>query len=272
MANTYIERLIKKYGEDWRGKPYQELFELILKENSINLTKRVGQINKLHWNKALKKISPKEKKFIIPTLQDVLPPESFHFKKATENGKLLSDTLRDNLSNNLRETLKRLTPKTEEQTIIRRRGKGAGEINPALIKEFEKNIEETFKNYTKKDPELGVPGNINQIAVTEINSTINPLKATYMEEVMNSNPDLETFKKWVHHPDRSKEPRKGHGIVADQKPIRFDEPFSVPLYQKVGGRYIRTGLDFMMHPHDPSAPKEQIIGCHCDIQYYTKWK
>ena len=271
MAKIHLDRLEKKYGKDLLiGKDYKELMQKIITQNSENISNRIAKLNKDHWDKANRKIKTVEKRFVVPDVSSVLPSDAIHIRKGAERGQLLSDELRGMLTQNLKDTLSQFTPKTNEATYIRRRGVEAGTINPKLIKQFEGKIKETFTNYTKKDPKYGVPGNIREIAVTEVNSTVNTIKNNYMAQLIENNPNVVVLKNWLHYPGRSEEPRIGHEIVAKQKPRKFNEPFNVPLYRKKGKRWIRVGIDRMMHPHDPYADPEQVISCHCDVEYTVR--
>jgi hypothetical protein len=273
MPSDHYNRLAKKYGkENIKGKKYRALMEDIISKNTKGITSRLAKMNKDQWGEALRKITPKEKRFILPDIRSVVPPDQFFVNKAVESGKLITDEFRNSLNKNLRDTLESFTPKTGEPNFVIRRGRTAGQINPNLITEFEEKISKTFKNYTKKDPKFGIPNNIRSIAVTEMNSTVNNVKANYMEQMYINNAGLSIKKSWLHHPSRSlKEPRKGHGIVGRQRPKKFHDFFNVPIYQKIGGRLVRTGFELMLYPHDPNASIDQKINCHCEIVYFVKW-
>lgn len=274
MASDHFKRLSKKYGkENITGKKYRTLMEELIEKNSKAVTGRLAKMNQDQWKDALKRITPKEKRFVLPDVRSVIPTDSFFVNKAAENGKLLTDNLRQSLNKDLRDTLTTFTEKTGEQNFIARRGRTAGQINPKLIDQFEQKITNTFKTYTKKDPKYGVPSNVRDIAVTEMNSTVNNLKANYMNQAIESNPDLISSKKWLHHPERSKKrPRKGHSIVGSQKPRPFDKPFKVPNYRDIGGRQVRVGYVWMDYPHDPNAPLDQKVNCHCEVTYFIRWR
>lgn len=268
MAKIHLDRLEKKYGKELlEGKNYRELMQQIITQNSSNISNRIAKLNKSHWDQQNRRITKIERRFVVPDISEVLPSDAIHIRKGAERGMVLSDELRNSLSNNLRETLSEFTPKTKEPTYVRRRGVTAGNINPDLIKEFQGKIKETFTNYVKKDPKYGVPGNIREIAVTEVNSTVNNIKTSYVSRLLAVNENAVVEKTWLHYPGRSKEPRIGHSIVAKQKAKKFDQYFHVPLYMKKRGRWVRIGYDMMLHPHDPNAPAEQVISCHCDVQY-----
>jgi hypothetical protein len=160
------------------GKPknYSDLTNDILNKNLKKVSDKVLKLNEDSWRKSLSKISTTEKKVILPNLNNVIKESNIQILKTQEAGKLIKNTLKNKLIQNLRESLNQFTPKTKEQTYIIHRGKTTGKINPKLIKEFQNRITETFQNYTLKDPRFNVPVNIKTIAVTEIRSLINPLK------------------------------------------------------------------------------------------------
>ena len=271
MAKIHFDRLEKKYSKELlTGKKYRDLMGQIIQQNSYNISERITKLNRDHWNKALGKTKTTEKRFVVPSLDKVIPADAIHLRKAAEHGKILSDELRQSLTNNLRETLNQFTPVTAEQTYIRRRGKFAGTINPKLVDQFQQKIQETFLNYTKKDPKFGVPANVREIAVTEVNATVNNIKYNYMTQMMEQNPDLKTKKRWLHYPNRSRVPRRGHGMVARKAPIPFHQRFEVPVYENKRGKMVLTGYDLMLHPHDPFAPANQVISCHCDLEIIVK--
>ncbi len=258
MAKIHLDRLRRKYG--YTGENLQALMDPIIANNSENISRRIGEVSQANWNKALKKISTKEKQFIAPDFSDVLPKRSVFIRKAAESGTKLKDSLRDSLTKNLRDTLSQFTPKTKEATFIRRRGQLAGTINRNLITEFQEKITKTFETYTKKDPKLGVPKNVHAIAVTEMRSSISEMKNSYNEKLVNDNPDVVMIKQWIQNRNLAKEPRRGHRKV-DKKKVPIDQAFSVPLIRKIQGRWVEMGITLMMFPHDPTAPAEQVIGC-----------
>lgn len=268
MPKTHTDRLKKKYG--YTGGTLEGLMKNIIQGNNESISRRVASISKDAWNKKLSRLS-KTEKFITPSVESVLPKKSVFIKKAAEDGKLISDTLRDRLTGNLRDALNQFTPKTGEQTFITRRGTKAGRINQKLVKDFEKNIRGTFKNYVRRDPSIGVPKNVAGIAVTEMRSTVNTIKKEYMGQMQEKNDNLVIKKTWIHNKSLSKEPRRGHQ-QQDNISKSFDKKFKVNGYKKIGGRWFKTGVTFMDRPHDPDAPAGEIISCNCDILYKASLK
>lgn len=273
MAKVHLDRIAKRFGtEGWSGGMYRSLMQIILSENTESISNKIAKLNQSDWNKALKKITPVEKKFIMPDISSVLPKRSVFIRKGAEQGTILSDTLRDRLTKDLRDTLNQFTPKTGEAKFLKRRGAEAGKINNKLVIQFEKTISNTFKNYTKKDPKYGMPPNIHNIAVTEMRSTINTIKSQYTAKMLEENPDMIVLKQWIQNRSLAVEPRKGHGIVSSRKPIPLNKYYNVPHYIKKGKKLIRVRTDLMMHPHDPDAPADTVIGCNCEEVHIIRWK
>lgn len=274
MSKVWLDRLLKKYGpmkkDEMSGFKYSDLISRIVSHNAENISRAITRQSSDKWTKALNKISTEEKRFIIPDLSDVLPKRAPHILKSAQNGKVISQTLRDNLTANLRESLNQFTPKTGEQTYITRRGKNAGKINPKVIEEFKKSITETFQNYVSKpkrgESKMSMPSNIENIAVTEIRTTVNTTKRIYIDSLREKNSDLRLRKRWLHNDSLSKNPdnfhwghKKLHG-----KTIDYDDMFEVKQYKLFKGKHIFTGIVYMFHPHSEEGGAENNIGCHCD--------
>lgn len=262
MAKIHIDRLKKKY-KNIKGDTYQEIVSKIIDQNTTNINNKISRLNKAEWEKGLKKITTKEKRFVLPDITDVLPARTIQARKTAEKGKLITQTLHDRLTKNLRNAITDFSIRTGQPAFIKRRGVTAGRINPDLIKEFEKNITQTFKTYTKRDKILGVPKNIHSIAVTEVRSSISEIKDKYTEKIIEKNPDVQAQKKWIHNKSLSHEPRKGHMQINGQT-VKYNELFKVPRYKIIKGKKTLVGHTMMKHPHDPNAPLDQIVSCNCD--------
>lgn len=262
-----LDAIQEKTG--WTGQSYQDLISKVIDVNTHKISTAIGRVSKTDWNKALKKITTKEKQFILPDISDVLPKRSVFTRKSAIDGKLITDTLKDRLNKDLRESMQTFTLKTGEQNIIRRRGTKAGLINPKVVKGFEGKITETFKNYVKKDPRYNMPANIHTIAVTETRKTINDMKNRYAEKLNKKNPDLVIQKEWVHNRSLSKTPRLGH-LKANGMRVDIDKDFILSTYKMISGKWIYTGIAKMKYPHDPMAEAGETIGCNCEAKYIMK--
>jgi hypothetical protein len=264
MASIFFKRLEKKYeyfsaAGKLKGQKYQEMITEILAHNNEKAAKAVNRLTDNNYKKSVKKLSKKKEKTIkLPDVSEVLPKRSVFIIKGADTGKAIGDKLRDKLQKDLRQVLKKFDG-TGKQRMETRRGVSTGKINNELVKMFEQQITDTFKNYTKRDKSLGVPKNIHNIAVTEIRSTVNTIKTEYKNNLLKKNPNLKGTKTWKHNRSLSKKPRQSH-IEQDGITIDDNDFFLV-------GREDKSGFDRMDRPHDPIAPPGQNITCNCDIIY-----
>lgn len=259
MAKVHLDRLREKYG--WTGGKYRDLIKRIIATNRDNLARGMARMSKRDFEKAQRKVSTQEKRFVVPDEGDVVPKRAAHVRKAAINGQKITDTLRDRLTKNLRDRMREFTPQTGEATYLTRRGSRAGRVNPKLVDKFQKDIRKTFESYTKRNPEYDMPSNIRNIAVTEFRSTVDEVKYQYMVKLQEKNPDFEIRKRWIHNKRLSAEPRDNHEAM-EGVTVRFDEPFMVPSE--------RRGKIAMRYPHDSQAPEEEVIGCHCDFDVLVR--
>jgi hypothetical protein len=276
MAKIHLDRIKQKYG--WTGGKYQALMSHILASQSTMISNRIGEIQKSKINKH---ISYSERKLGIklkvPDLSEILPARSVHIRKAADRGKLLSDSLRASLTQNLRESV--LEYMAEGRPLMQGvRGEKRGRMNPELVNQFEARIRNTFEAYAKRDPKLQVPPNCRAIADTEVRSSVNEIKHKYMERLAESNRDtLEIRKTWIHHPNLSKDPRPGHRVT-NGKTVAMNEMFKVPIYERIGtvktgirsgrARWKKTGgFVWLSYPHDSQGPIGEIASCHCEADY-----
>jgi len=281
VAKIYLKQLQKKYNfneGDVTGLNYRKLMQDIISNQSENISKATSRISKQNYDKQIKEFMKRlgergpEKRITLPDVSEALPKRSVFLRKGAQDGNILTDTLRDNLTRNLRESLGEFKTKTGEQAFVRRKGTKAGSINTKVIDVFEEKIKGTFENYTKSDPRFGVPANVHQIAVTEIRSTVDAIKHNYNIKLAKKNRDnVEMYKIWRQNKSLAKEPRVSHDKVNGIR-LPIDEAFQVPIMVKKGGQMITIGTDSMQHPHDPNASAENVIGCNCDIEYIMIWK
>lgn len=273
MAKIHLSRLEKKYNLSpgtVKGANYRQLMKDIIDNETVNTAKMTARISQSNYTKQMAKVKDLSKRMVLPNINEVLPKRSIFVRKAAIDGDIITDTLRDSLTKNLRETLREFrTKKTKEPAYLRRRGEQAGTINPKVIAEFEKRITKTFKNYTKINPKYGVPSNVHDIAVTEIRKTINPIKQSYNEKLYAQNKNrFDFFKKWKQNKSLAKVPRLGH-LQVDGIQILITENFQVPRYKIIKKRWVKVATDSMRYPHDPAAVAEQVISCNCDIIYFA---
>ena len=269
MAKIDLDRLSKKYGFDRNnitGQSYRTLVQNIISNNDQEISNAVAGLSNDHWEKSIQKVR-RRRRFILPDVSEVIPTENQSIIKAAEQGKQISDTLRDRLTENLNEALDEFrTAVTDEPAFLRRRGTRAGTVNPKVIDLYQKKIRETFESYTKVDPTFGVPGNIKTIAVTEMRSAVRFVKKNYMTELLRRNRNIRARKRWVQNKSLAKKPRRGHAEVHGQI-VDYNQKFEVPLYD-VNNNLI--GVTMMDGPHDPTAPVSQVIGCNCDEEHFLE--
>ena len=260
MASSYFKRLEKKYGKhNLHNKKYNTLIKEILAHNNEKIGNKIQRLNNSHYQKNVRKLSKKKQKIIkLPNLESVLPKRSVFLIKAAEKGDYISQTLRSRLEKDLRNSLKEFQ-KTGQSKMEIKRGVSTGKINVNLIKEFRSAITETFEEYVKKDKLTGVPGNIRNIAVTEIRSTVGMIKDEYKRELLKRNPRIKMKKKWIHNRRLSKKPRKTH-MKLNNVILPIETKFRVD-------REDGSGYDMMDRAHDPAADPKNIIGCSCDTVY-----
>ena len=270
MAKIYLNRLAKKYGIDPNnvsGENYQILMNKILARNTQNIEKATARLSDEHWKKNIPKLSTPGKRFILPDVSETLPDNQVYIKKTADSGKLITNSLRTRLSKDLQEVLKDFrTEVTDEPAFIRRRGTRAGTINPKVVDLFQEKITETFLNYTKKDSRFGVPANVRTIAVTEARSAIHDIKRAYADQLLSRNPGIRMKKRWIQNKSISKNPRRGHSEVHGTV-VAYSDKFLVPLYNK---QQRRIAVTPMTGPHDPAAPKAQVISCSCDLEIFVE--
>jgi len=257
MARIYLDRLTKKYspGTVRTGK-YRKLVEEIMEENTTKLNRTLFKITDDHYKKENKRITKKEKRFSLPELEDVLPRKTISVRKSAEKGSLITDDLRDKLSTRLKETLKKKGLETKT-------GKMAGTLKKEVLAEFEQNIRKTFVNYTKKDPKFKVPGNVRNIATTELRSAVAEIKSEYNKTILEKNPDAKMTKTWIHNMGvlkSRKNARQGH-VKLNGKTIGFDKMFTI---------WGDEGVYEAPYPHHSSLPAGEVIACQCEILYRVK--
>jgi hypothetical protein len=269
MAKTDFDYFKRKYQTDaelqrmLKDKDYRNIAENIFGDNIEKMTRKTGVRSEENWKEEFQKPQFKERKYVIPKFQEVAPTKNEIKSRARVSVQGISNTLRIGLTENLREKINSFKSRFKEQTYIKRR------INPSLESEMQREIKETFENYTKKDPAFGVPKNIRAIAVTELRTAVSNIKSRVAHAIESMNPTLKLKKRWIHNPHLSKDPRNiriGHAKINGTRKL-LQEYFDVPLYKVIVGIPIHIQTDKMMQPHDLNAPASQVINCHCDVEY-----
>ena len=263
MAKIHLDRIRKKYN--YKGESLAKLTQKIIVNNRENIARKTARNSKAVWDKALRKVTgKKEKQFIIPTIQDVVPKRGIFAVKATQNGTKIAQTLHESLTRNVRNSIFDFEEATGKKFIIPK-GPKAGRINPEAVDFLETQVRETFTRYTKKDKKFGMPPNVRAIATTELRSVINDTKFQFAEKMQEKNPKrIKMKKRWIHNRKLSKKPRRPHQALDNPQSERL-------LKTKFRVRNEQTGgIDLMDRPHDTDAPLSQKVNCNCDLKLIAR--
>lgn len=231
----------------------------IIADNAQRAHNSIVQINHALLRETNRKLRTTNQAINLPKLDDILKPQSIWSRKGADRGKLMTDTIKDRLSKDI----KSIMAKPEYQ---RTRGKLTGTMKDQAIRDMGDRVRQTFESYTKTDPSLGVPKNIKAIASTEIRSVVSQTKQEFMQKLLKENPDIVMIKRWIHNGNvwgsRDYTPRRSHAkLHGTDKP--FDENFSV--------RDDSTGEIYKVPcPHHETLPAGSVINCNCELQYITR--
>ena len=194
-----LKKLAKKYGVDIEGATYAKVVQEIINENVARASKKMGNLS----NRRMKQAFADSIKDGIVTLPDYAIP-NVTVRKGAEDGKMITDTLRDVLTRGLRKAITDNPNDTEK-----------------AIAQMQSHVKGTFATYTTSHAKM--------IAVTEVRSSVDLSKAEYIRELIARNPNkLRVIKKWVHHDHLVKVPRLTHKAIDGEK-VLFNQPFSIGL-------------------------------------------
>ena len=194
-----LKKLAKKYGVDIEGATYAKVVQEIINENVARASKKMGNLS----NRRMKQAFADSIKDGIVTLPDYAIP-NVTVRKGAEDGKMITDTLRDVLTRGLRKAITDNPNDTEK-----------------AIAQMQSHVKDTFTTYTTSHAKM--------IAVTEVRSSVDLSKAEYVRELIARNPNkLRVTKKWVHHDHLVKVPRLTHKAIDGEK-VLFNQPFSIGL-------------------------------------------
>lgn len=249
MAKTAFEKayLKKKYG--YSGEKYQELISKIVKENHEKIATEVLARDERKFKKNLKEIQPKrdQKKIVLPDTSAVVR-SSTTIIKAAQNGKLIADTLRENLRKKIKAVM-------IEEGITNKNGT----VKKKLSAKVQKGITQVFSEYVKKNPGESMPANIKAIAETETRFVVNNIRNEYIKRINSqTSEDYKIVKTWVHNTSMSSTPRHPHERLNGKK-MDMDKPF---VWKNEKGIMFRA-----QYPHDPTLPAGEVISCHCEVSY-----
>jgi hypothetical protein len=261
MAKLSLDRIKQKYG--WHGHNYKVLMSAIIADNAQRIHNSILQIDHAHLREGNRKLRATDQAINLPKLTDVLKPQGIWAKKGAEKSKLITDTLKDRIGRDIKEIL----GKPEYQ---RKKGKLAGTLKDQAIRDMGDRVRQTFENYTRTDPSIGVPKNIKAIASTEVRAVINQTKQEFMQKLLKENDDIVMIKKWIHNGNvwgsKSYAPRRWHARLHNtEKP--FNENFKIRDEQT-------AEVYSVPYPHHETLPPGQVINCvtgktkinPCDIQ------
>lgn len=194
-----LKKLAKKYGVDIEGATYAKVVQEIINENVARASKKMGNLS----NRRMKQAFADSIKDGIVDLPDYAIP-NVTVRKGAEDGKMITDTLRDTLTRGLRKAITDNPNDTEK-----------------AIAQMQSHIKDTFTTYTTSHAKM--------IAVTEVRSSVDLSKAEYVRELVARNPNkLRVTKKWIHHDHLVKVPRLTHKAIDGEK-VLFNQPFSIGL-------------------------------------------
>ena len=194
-----LKKLAKKYGVDIEGATYAKVVQEIINENVARASKKMGNLSNRRMKQAFAD-SIKDGVVDLPAYAI----SNLTVRKGAEDGKMITDTLRDVLTRGLRKAITDNPNDTEK-----------------AIAQMQSHIKDTFTTYTTSHAKM--------IAVTEVRSSVDLSKAEYVRELITRNPNrLRVTKKWIHHDHLVKVPRLTHKAIDGEK-VLFNQPFSIGL-------------------------------------------
>lgn len=198
-ARLTLKKLAKKYGVDIEGATYAKVVQEIINENVARASKKMGNLSNRRMKQAFAD-SIKDGVVDLPTYAI----SNLTVRKGAEDGKMITDTLRDVLTRGLRKAITDNPNDTEK-----------------AIAQMQSHVKDTFTTYTTSHAKM--------IAVTEVRSSVDLSKAEYVRELVARNPNkLRVTKKWIHHDHLVKVPRLTHKAIDGEK-VLFNQPFSIGL-------------------------------------------
>ena len=194
-----LKKLAKKYGVDIEGATYAKVVQEIVSENVARASKKMGDLSNRRMKKAF---ADSIKNGIVDLPAYAIP--NVTVRKGADDGKMITDTLRDTLTRGLRQAILENPNDTEK-----------------AIAQMQQSVKDTFNTYTTSHAKM--------IAVTEVRSSVDLSKAEYVKELIARNPNrLRVTKKWIHHDHLVKIPRPTHKAIDGEK-VLFSQPFSIGL-------------------------------------------
>lgn len=247
MAQYDKKLLMKKYG--WNGRNISDLMQKIVVQNRTKTAEAVLLSDRRRFETNLKAVEPKyqEKKIVIPNVGNIIR-KSPTIIKAAEQGKLITDTLRERIRKDVKAAML-------DNGINNKNGT----VNKNVTKSLRAKLNKTFDDYTKKDPTFKKPSNIEAIAVTETRTVMNTVRNEYAREVSQSTQKdgFVMVKTWKHNRSPGGMPRASHQAL-DGVTIGIDDVFKIVDEKQTY---------FCEHPHSPLLPASMVICCRCELLY-----
>ena len=257
MSKIHLDRVTGKYG--WTTHNYRVLMSGIIADNAQRIHNSVTQMDYSFLTDTMRKLTSKEQAINVPRLSDVLKPQSQWTRKGADRGKLITDSLKDKLSQDLRTIL-------DKPEYLRTRGKLTGTLKNQAVLDMRETMKRTFRNYTKVDPSIGIPKNIKAIVSTELRSVVNQTKQEFNRKLLAENPDLIMVKKWIHNGNvwgsKDYKARKHHRDLHGHE-VAYADNFT--LWNKKAGTHYNVP-----YPHYETLPPEEVISCNCEVQYRAR--
>lgn len=194
-----LKKLAKKYGVDIKGLTYNQLVQDIITDNSLRASKKIHQLSTRRMNNAF---DESVSMGIIQLPEYAVPAVTL--RKAAQDGRMITDTMRNVLTRGLRQAITDNPNNTEQ-----------------AISQMQQYIKDTFDTYTTSHAKM--------IAVTEVRSSVDLTKNQFAQELINRNEGkLSITKQWIHHDSLVKTPRDNHKAIDGEK-VPFSSPFSIGL-------------------------------------------
>jgi hypothetical protein len=218
-----IKRLCQKYNVPIRGATYRDLVSQIIDHNKKEAIKAAQGLSRKRFEQGLKN-SIEFGEVDLPVFVPV--PTA---RKSAQDGQRLMQSVHDALTRELRAAIK-MNPGSPDNAV----------------EQMRRATEIIMAPYADGSP----PPNCASIAETEVRSAMDLSKYEYAKHLATAG--LKVEKVW-HHSGHPKKPRPGH-LALDGVKAPFERNFAVEG---------KNGRVWMMYPHDPKAPPEEVIGCGC---------
>lgn len=261
MPKLDLSALAKKYGigpGEATGRNYRQLMKVVTAHETENVARGIATRSDKAYKAQLENLGEQYRDIIrFPDFRDVIPKKSIYLRKAAQDGDIIADTLRDRLTQKIRDALSEKS-KTGRLLFVGTDGR----VSQSAVKRLRAEMSGVYKWYTGRRGKKGqLPSNLDAIATTEIRSAADAAKEKYNRLFLENNAGIGTMrKKWMQNRSLSHEPRPAHTYMHGRV-VKMDEQFNVPIMVKRKGRWVRRGWEKMDHPHAAGASPESVINC-----------